>query len=512
MATSTVATKWRRGNFLFPSLLVLVLVLLVGAVAVLPYALNLESHAMGRNFDLSSALLGIWLLLIILLWSLITGRFDPFEMPTWISINTYFQVIVNVWLLQRDFKPMAPWLQQHYATTSVQANLLFAVCLTVMWLAYVLRYQRLKKRQHQAVVQHSPMRVQMVVVIWVVTWTLSAVAVAMGIQGYLSVRADWRWQNYYNFMLLVNNATTGLLMIQHFRRPTRLGRIWLVALMTWNVGSSLVIGTKGAILTFIWLTMSYYYATRKFPWRWLLVGAVVAMLIIPSINLIRVSLHSVDAGGGVALSDRLKIVSNATGQIATRSWSDLYDESRDTFEERQSGILTITQSIVYLHPTYLPYLAKETIEYTAIQLIPRLVWPDKPAERGDLFMTSTQYLGLSNEYSFSDIGLFGDSYRIGGWFAVALIFSTLGVFGAELYRRGPGVDQLQIIILYMVIVNDIVRYPDPVSLMFMRILQMGGLLWLLLHFVLFDNSRKPLTSLQLREKQQAESILAELTP
>jgi len=41
MATSTVATKWRRGNFLFPSLLVLVLVLLVGAVAVLPYALNL---------------------------------------------------------------------------------------------------------------------------------------------------------------------------------------------------------------------------------------------------------------------------------------------------------------------------------------------------------------------------------------------------------------------------------------------------------------------------------------
>ena len=372
----------------------------------------------------------------------------------------------------------------------------------MMWLAYAITYQRIQKRHSAMPVVQKPLRLQMVVIIWVITWVLSAIAVAAGVQGYLSVRADWRWQNYYNFMLLVNSLTGSILLIRHFRNPTRLGWLWLVFLVIWSVGSSLIIGTKGAVLTIVWIFVNSYYATRKLNWRWLVVGGLVAILVIPSINLIRASLHSVDTGGGVVLSDRFKIVSSAAGQVVSRSWSDLYDESRDTLEDRQSGIFTITQSVLYLHPAYLPYVAKDTLEYIAIQIIPRLIWPDKPSDRDDLFMISTRYLGLSAEYSFSDIGLFADSFRIGGWFSVVLVFSALGVFSAVLYRRGPAAGNLEATVLYIIIANDIIRYTDAVPLMILRIIQMGGLLWLLLHFVFFDHSTRQLTALQVQNKQR----------
>ena len=101
--------------------------LFIVAIIGLPTLLKVQPHVMGQDFEFSSALLGVWLTLVIIAWSSVTKRFDPFELPTWISINTYFQIVVNVWLLQRDFTPVAPWLQQNYGRMSVRANALFAI-------------------------------------------------------------------------------------------------------------------------------------------------------------------------------------------------------------------------------------------------------------------------------------------------------------------------------------------------------------------------------------------------
>ena len=423
-------------------------------------------------------------------WSRRCGRFDPFELPTWISINTYGQIVVNVWLLQRDFVPAVPWLQNNYRSMTTLAVVLFGVGLTFMWLGYAFVYRRL---QHKPILPRpvtESLRLRPVIVIWFVTWLISTFAVVAGVQGYLTTKSNWQWQNYLSFIQLVGNAAWSALLLYHFRHPTPIGRVWMVFTFGWSIVLALVIGTKGASLLFIWLLMHIYYATGRLRGRWLMAGVVVAVLLIPSVNLIRSYLHAADTGGGVSFSQRLQIAGSAAQEAVSRPVSELYNETRDTFEARQSGLFPITASALYLHPNVSPFVAMDTVLYFLQQSIPRILWPSKPIERSPLYMITTDYLGATVEYSFSDIGQFADSYRIGGWPFVVVWFLAMGALSAWLYRRGPAVGNAAGIVFYIVMLNDVLRYSEPVAIIMLRLLQMGILLWLILRFVFFKTNQQ----------------------
>jgi hypothetical protein len=459
------------------------------AVALRPTMVRIESHNLGGRFEVASAALGLWLIGIVVVWSRRRGRLDLFELPTWISINSYIQVILNVWLFQRDYQFLAPWLYASYETISVAVVALFGLGLSCMWLGYAWSYAFLTRRPQFTKTFTGTLRLRLTFLIWFGTWFISTFSVIVGWQGYLAVQAGFRWENYLSFIQLIGTAAATALALHHFRHPSRWSRIWLGLYLGSSVLFALIIGTKGAVLLFIWLIMTEYYATRRVRWRWMAIGGLVAIFLIPSVNLIRAGLHATDVGQGVAFSQRLGVVRSATQELTSRSVSELYSDTRETFEGRQSGVMAVTASALFLHPRLEHYVAGETAEYMLQQLIPRLVWPDKPTQRSDLFMITTSYLGAATEYSFSDIGLFADSYRIGGWLFVVLCFISIGAVGAWLYWRGPESANTVGIVFYTVVLSDIVRYSDPVSLVILRLLQMGVLLWFLLRFVFFSAER-----------------------
>jgi hypothetical protein len=79
---------------------------------------------------------GVWILLLIYIWWRKNGRLDIFELPVWFSLNVYFQMIFNVFVLQRDISLRSQWLTysaSHYFITAI-FMLLFGV--TTLWIGY----------------------------------------------------------------------------------------------------------------------------------------------------------------------------------------------------------------------------------------------------------------------------------------------------------------------------------------------------------------------------------------
>ena len=67
---------------------------------------------------------------MILYFSRRTRQIDIFEFPIWLSLNAYFQVVFNIWILQRDTKFFSPWLQSGYRQIAPITILLIGVGIT----------------------------------------------------------------------------------------------------------------------------------------------------------------------------------------------------------------------------------------------------------------------------------------------------------------------------------------------------------------------------------------------
>jgi hypothetical protein len=167
------------------------------------------------------------------------------------------------------------------------------------------------------------------------------------------------------------------------------------------------------------------------------------------------------------------------------SLKSLFESTKDTFEIRQGSMLEITASTMVLHPSTIPFLGSDMIKYFFTQLIPRLIWPTKPTERNPLFMITTSYYGASEEYGFSSIGLFADSYRIGGWPFLIIWFALCGIFSAWLYRAGPRSGYTPNVIFYIVMLQGIIYYDTEVTTILLRLVHFVPFIFLLVKFVLF---------------------------
>jgi hypothetical protein len=471
-------------------------VFLAGALVIIAVGhgkelLGVGPHKYGLGFELASAVLGVWLGILTIWWARLRGKFDLFEPPVWISFNVYGQVVLNVWLLQRDRLPTIPWVVDNLESIMSLAVLLIGVGLTALWAGYAWTFREIARKGDNQQFPAGAMRLTNVKIIWLAGWIIGNVAVLTGIIGYLGtgVGESRKWLNYFHFINIVTNAATIALVVRQFRQPSMLGWIWVVVVVVSEIVARLVTGSKGFALTVLWLIMAVYYATGKLRARWFALLIFLVVVFVPVVNSYRTILHLVDPGQGVALSARLEALETAISDSINQSAGSSLDSATETFQQRQGAMLDITASVLTLHPDRIPFVGEEMIKNFFPQLIPRVLWPSKSTERPQLLMITSTYLDAPTEYSFSEIGLIADSYRAGGWVFVVVFFLIIGAGFSWLYLQGPGSGNLAGTIFYVIILTQLIRYENDIATTLISLVQFAPLIWGIVWLLMFHPHR-----------------------
>jgi len=444
--------------------------------------LSIQPHVYGLIFELTAAGLGVWLVILMLWWARRRGKFDLFEPPVWLSLNMYLQVVLNVWLLQRDKYAYIPWVRENYATVIPAAVVLFGVALTILWGAYAWAYNRLSNGPVKLAA--SRMHLQAVMLIWVMGWIVGIISVVIGTSSYLGA-AGSVWQNYIAFVAIITDAATAALVIYQFRRPSTIGWVWLGVVVLTDIGLPLVAGSKSFALSLLWLAIYIYYATNRLPKRWLAVGFVVVVLLVPVVNQFRDILWKVGESQAASFTGRLESLADAMSATLSQPVSSAFEDTRQTFEHRQGNMLDLTASVLYLTPSQLPYVGSEMAQYFFQQIIPRVIWLDKPTARPQIFYITSTYGSAPSEYAFSEIGLAADSYRAGGLPTVAIWFVFMGLFSAWLYHHGIVRGGTAGIVFYVTVLVHIIRYEADITTTSIYLIGFGPLIWLIVTRIMF---------------------------
>jgi hypothetical protein len=496
------------------------LILLFSAFAISIFALgfgkgpfNLGEHSLGNGFDIASFGLGVWLFVIIAWWTRYRGKFDLFELPIWLSLNCYIQVIVNVWLFQRNIKGASLWLKRgDYGTAATQVVVLIGFGLTFLWIGYIITYKWLNRasRGTTQVIVKKP-RTSFIVGIWFVTWLITLVATLAGFGDFVPGIRDtsFVWANYVGFIELINLLTTFILLLIHFRRPSLNGRIWLALETGSFVVLTLFIASRRGLLVFVYIFVSFYYATGKLAIRWVLPGVLILILVVPVATVFRSQLVVANQSSmGASASDasfRLSLLVDTVTEVLSESVGNLLEDTQITLQKRQAGILEISSAILVAHPRSLGFVGEDLLTVLPERLIPRFLWLDKPTGKVDIYNITALYYNAALKTS-STSGQFSDAYRMGGLPVVALWLFVLGVLGAWFYHRGPGAGNLQYTALYLVMLFEVLTYNGMILGTIITLIQWIFPAWLIMNLLMFRRERQdepvPLSAVPLRPQNE----------
>ena len=451
---------------------------------------GISEHILGSGFDIAAAGLGVVLVSIIAWWAFQQRRFDLFELPIWFSLNAYGQIVLNVWLLQRDISLGSPWLFYDAGVMMVLAIGLIGVSLTAMWAGYIWFTRKLEcyPVKDQPLVR-TP-RLKIIIFVWFVTWLLETQAILTSLVGYLPGTTGFVWGNYLAFINLVNNLCTFILLFYHFRHSNTVSWVWVLFVCSSEIVLGFIVGTKSAVFIFLYIAMVISYTKRKTSKNWLMIGLLLLMLTVPIVNTFRANLFALgfDRSAGAGLMDRLSILGTSIQETLTQPSSHFTEQTLNTFAARQGVMLEITAAIMKAHPKTLPFLGIDMLSSIAESSIPRILWPEKPVGRPELYLITTTYLGASGEYSFASPGLFADAYRTGGWLFVMLWFWLLGVFAAWLYWQGPRRNDLAGTAFYLIMLTNILIYNSNIFRLILNFAQYATPIWIGIMYIAFRSA------------------------
>ncbi len=463
------------------------------ALALLIPLLNTEgspvrvgAHSLGVSFELAAAGLGIVVAGLVFWWSYRRGRFDPFELPVWFSLNAYGQIVFNIWILQRDlrFRPFVASMATE--TLPALAVLLMGVGLVALWVGYAFVTRVLESRPVRSEPVPGNPRWVLTMGAWFVCKLLEILAVVSGATGYLAQRGSV-WSSYLAFFLHLGNLTAFVMLIQHFRHPRLIGWLWLLGMTATNIFLGLVMGTKGAVYVLLYAVMAIYYARRRLSARWLAAGFLALVVSVPAVNTFRANLYDAgfDRSQGAGFAERLPILLSSLNETLSNPLSSLAEQTQGTFEQRQGGVLEITVSMMAIHPKVQPYVGLDMLSGIAQQLIPRFLWPGKPAGHLDLYLILSSYLGIP-DHSWATPGQFADAYRTAGWPFVVVWFLLLGGLMAWFYVRGPASGDLAGTAFYLLMTASFLTYENHLNNTTLEILKFAIILWFVNKYLLFE--------------------------
>ena len=429
-------------------------------------------------------IVGVLSTLTILLWARRRGKLDIFEFPTWISINFYIQGIVSIWLFIRDIQNIYPSLRNNYQYWFLQALALIFVGLSSLWIGYILTFNGLIKKQPKPISYSKNLNLSVTIAIWFVLWLAVTLSVPLNLLGWGGT-AIGVWSNYLAFVQVLYLTASAALLIYHFRNPSIFGWVWLILALLSNIICSVAIGSRGAVYYFIYVFIIAYFATGKYKWKWLVAGVITLFVLIPAASWLRGEFPQNTA---ISANERFSTTYQALMGAIDRPIGDSYSQVVNLYAIRQGGLFQITASVMRQHPAIQPFVGGEMLSEFAIGLVPRVIWPSKPTGVSNLYSISTSYADTPTEYAFSDIGIFADSYRTGGWIVVVVIFLLLGCFLGWLYWRGPFLGDNANIVFYFLLLT-IVAYNRSILEIGLFLIQRAILVWLFITFILYRRDR-----------------------
>ncbi len=424
--------------------------------------------------------LGILIGLLIINQARRNRKLDLFEFPTWFSLNIYIQAVFSVWLFYDDINQFFPSLRSTFNSKLLSSIILFGVSIGCIWIGHNVSLLALKKIPENTGRYRREPNLPLVMVIWVLLWIYITLSVFSNFLGWGGVLIGV-WSNYLAFVQLLYLAASAVLLIHHFRNPTLFGWVWLVIALIFSAINGVAIGTRGVVFYFIYIFILAYYATNRYKWSWLVLGAITLMILVPSASVFRQQFPQYQA---VSAQERMDSTLSSFGESLSEPIPELIDQVVNLFASRQGSVFLVTASVMQQHEKAASYVGREMLDEFLIGVIPRIFWRSKPVGFSNLYLITTRYTDASTERVFSEIGIIADTYRSGGWPLVTIVFSALGFFMGWLYVKGPLSNKDEWIVFYFLMLT-VVIYSRSLLDTGLFLFQRAILVWLFLFFVLF---------------------------
>ncbi|MBV9279271.1 MAG: hypothetical protein JOZ41_04250 [Chloroflexi bacterium] len=227
------------------------------------------------------------------------------------------------------------------------------------------------------------------------------------------------------------------------------GVIWRL-LLYGSVAVLVVLGMstgtlESALVPVALLVIVYWYARRRFPLRWVMLGLVLFLILNSVKNDYRLAVQQGTVGSGVA-SRSLAWADLAVKRLELAAQGGLTAGSQGLVRD-SAGRLDLVHIFAHVHgltPSAIPYYSGQTYSYLASAWIPRFLWTDKPQAQSASGGTDVTYgLAYANDVSTSiGLGQPAEAYANFGPLGVLLILALQGLFFAlmDAVFNGPGSD------------------------------------------------------------------------
>lgn len=267
-----------------------------------------------------------------------------------------------------------------------------------------------------------------VLALWTTSMLAQALAIGLGSFGYLAdpTAALATTSSLPAALALLSNLGLFATMLAAWRAAavrTLAAHLVLVGVTASQLGLGLFSGMKEeVIIQFVAVFIGYGVRRRVRFVSVLIVAALVVVVVVPFVTQYRTT---VLAGSG-----RL----SAAEVLATVDFNDVAASSGDTsvgdsFEQLLARLSRIGDVAVVMQktPTFVPFNSpSDLIGGPLLGLIPRSVWPGKPVLDAGYRMTSTYYGLPKDVYSSSAMTPYGDLWRHGGFWVVAMGMLVIG--------------------------------------------------------------------------------------
>ena len=270
-------------------------------------------------------------------------------------------------------------------------------------------------------------------------------------------------------------------------RLRRADQGWMLLILLGEVVLGTLSGSRGGVVfTLIYFAAYYRYARGQYPsWKLIPLAILLLALSVPVINQLRS--ETVDVARMNPMNF-LQSLQTASGQVVSMSAGNIWDEVQAVAFDRQMSVFQMQAAMLRLHPNIIPFAGADQLVLFPLYLIPRALWPDKPATF-DALETSKIYAGIDS-LTFSSPILVGDLYIQAGWPLLVLGMFVFGVIQGVAYKYLVGSAKIINLVFYTMIFFQLSHWEGQLSGVLSILLRSVPLFWLFLNFILFRRSQR----------------------
>ncbi len=188
---------------------------------------------------------------------------------------------------------------------------------------------------------------------------------------------------------------------------------------------------ENAFIPVVSIFIVQWQARRRLPWRWLVVGAALYVVLNPA----KFSFRSLVWFGGTdySLSERIGLWSNLATDSATNLLQPTFAGDRQELLLGALSRFDLIHKFAYVRtmtPQVVPYYQGDTYSYFLVAWIPRALWPGKPTATGGANdrMDVDYELKYEGQATSIGIGLLPEAYANFGLAGVVLVMALQGAF------------------------------------------------------------------------------------